>query len=428
MTTQHRKCTACKTTLQGSAGRDQTARDQEGHDPYRDGDVSPEASSEAVIAGLYVHVPFCGHKCGYCDFYSRVDRDRHGPFVAALEAELQHRCQRHSVTPGTLFVGGGTPTVLAPSLWGRLFGRLARLGVGRRLREFTVEANPETVTGGLMDMLVSGGVNRLSIGAQSTHPDLLATLDRHHAADAVARAVGIARDAGIGNLSLDYIFAIPGQTMAMLAADLDAALALEPEHLSFYELTCEPETELARRVANGSIRLAAAELQAEMYEYVMARLDAAGYEHYEISNWARRPTVGDRGSTIEDYRCGHNLVYWRNENWLGLGPSAASHVEGLRWRNAPDLDRYLQQPGNPPTADREQLADERRIGEELMLGLRLRQGVPEDWLAKRLRADDPRRQTIAELIEMGMLERTATHLRLTARGLLVADTVIGKLL
>ena len=371
-------------------------------------------------------MPFCGHKCAYCDFYSVVDPGRHGPFVAALSAELRCRAEQVAPAPRTLFVGGGTPTLLAPALWRRLLGQFQRLGLVRALDEFTVEANPETVTVELVEVLVAGGVNRLSLGAQSAQRQLLATLDRRHGPETVARAVAVARRAGIDNISLDYIFALPGQTPAMLEADIDAAVALAPQHLSFYELTCEPGTELARR----QLRPVPPQLQRRMYERVMHRLDAAGYEHYEISNWALRaapdPCHGPAGSA--DHRCRHNLIYWQNENWLGLGPAAASHVDGFRWKNQPDLARYLQQPGHPPTADHEQLPEPQRIGEHLMLGLRLRQGVPLGWLAQRLPEDDPRQGAIQELTDLGMLERTDTHLRLTRNGLFVADTVIAKLL
>lgn len=383
-----------------------------------------------AIAGVYLHVPFCGRKCGYCDFYSVIDGDPGEAFVAALIAELDSRAEQVPLAPRTIFVGGGTPTLLAPASWRLLLARLERLGAGGTVREFTVEANPESLTEDLASILVAGGVNRVSIGAQTTHPQLLATLDRRHEAATVNRAVASARRAGIANISLDYIFAIPGQTMAMLDADIDAAVALGPEHLSFYELTCERGTELARQVARGLVQTVSAERQRRMYERVIHRLDVAGYEHYEISNWSiRGPARRRQGAAdIVDYRCQHNLVYWRNENWLGFGPSAASGVDGFRWQNQPDLTAYLRQPGDPPTIGHEHLPAPRRIGEQLMLGLRLRQGVSCQWLSQHLPAADPRHVTIEQMIDLDMLERTATHLRLTQRGLFVADTVIAKLL
>ena len=379
------------------------------------------------ISGLYLHVPFCARKCGYCDFYSLVDPSVHEVFVDSLIAEMRSRAASTRLGPGTIYVGGGTPTLLAPVQWARLLSELDRLGVRCDHHEFTVEANPETVTDELIDVLAGGGVNRLSIGAQSSDASLLATLDRRHAPESVARAIDVARRAGIHNISLDYIFAIPGQTIAALDADIDAAVAMEPEHLSFYGLTFESGTELARRVSSGRIVSCPTELERRMYERLMRRLDAAGYEHYEISNWAARSAPG-HSEAGPDRRCQHNLLYWNNGNWLGLGPGAASHVDGIRWRNRPDLAGYLRQSGDPPTTDHERLSESRRIGEQMMLGLRLRQGVSSDWLASNLSADDARRGEIDELIDLGMLERTATHLRLTEQGLFVADTIIAKLL
>jgi len=382
------------------------------------------------IHGLYIHIPFCVRRCCYCDFYSVVDPALHGPFVEALAAEMRHRDDQTKLSPGTIYVGGGTPTVLAPTLWRRLIGEIDLLRTRCDVREFTVEANPETVNAEIVAVLVDGGVDRLSIGAQSACPTLLATLGRRHTPDSVERAVDIARQAGIGNVSLDYIFGIPGQTIAMLDADIDAALTMVPQHLSFYGLTYEPGTELARQVDGHTVRPVLPELERQMYEHLMHRLEAAGYEHYEISNWALSTPPID-GEYVDDgsaWRCRHNLAYWRNVNWLGAGPGAASHVEGFRWKNQPDLKRYIQQPDNPPTTDHERLDESRRVGEQLMLGLRMRQGVLLDWLVSHLHADDDRWQAIDELIGLGMLERTETHLRLTHQGVFVADTVIAKLL
>jgi oxygen-independent coproporphyrinogen-3 oxidase len=344
--------------------------------PHQDGGLAT-----APFAGLYMHIPFCFHKCHYCDFYSIVDsRDRQGWFTEALIAELTNRAADGGLRPETVFVGGGTPTLLRADLWRRLLERMAELGVLDRVREFTVEANPETLSDELLDVLAAGGVNRLSIGAQSFDPALLKTLERWHEPASVERAVSAARRAGIEDVNLDLIFAIPGQTMAGLDADLDRALLLAPTHLACYSLIFEPGTPLARKQQQGRIEPASETHEGAMYERVIDRLDEAGFEQYEISNWARRP----KGHERDSYRCRHNLLYWHNANWLGVGPSAASHRSGRRWKNIAHLGAYIAQAPNPTVVDDETLAPDQQIGEQLMLALRTMDGITLDWLDRTL--------------------------------------------
>jgi len=385
------------------------------------------------IHGLYLHLPFCFHKCHYCDFYSVVDRpapgsssqdpdsantnDRQAAFTLRLIQELEYRSQQVILRPKTVFIGGGTPTLLRPDLWRQLLDALHRCVAFDDVREFTVEANPETVNPPLMDLLVEGRVNRISIGAQSFNPGLLHTLERWHDPVNVVKSVRMARDAGIDHVNLDLIFAIPQQTLEMLDTDLDTALGLEPDHLSCYSLTYEPHTAMTARLNAGRVTRMDEELEHRMYARVIDRLAAAGYEHYEISNWAR-----------PGRRCAHNLGYWHNQNWLGLGPSAASHIDGHRWKNQPHLGQYLASTPEPPMTDQEHLPANESVGEQLMLLLRLREGVAQTWLDRHLSQGDPRHNAITELIQIDMLEQTQTHLRLTERGLFVADHVIAKLL
>lgn len=298
-----------------------------------------------------------------------------------------------------------------------------RLGIltSKDEQEFTVEANPETVTPELMHALVAGGVNRVSIGAQSFDRDSLKALERWHDPESVPRTVQIIRDAGLTNFSLDLIFAIPGQTLAMLDRDLDALVALEPTHLSTYGLTYEPNTPLTAKLRVGQVSRVDEDLEREMYELILTKLEAAGYEHYEVSNWAK-------ADPDTDYRCRHNLAYWHNKNWLGVGPSAASHVKGQRWRNAPNLSQYLAGSPDPPMQDHEQLDAAGRFAEQLMLGLRLREGIDAEWFDQHPALRDDQRETVNEWINLGVLERTHGQLRLTRKGLFVADTVIAKLL
>lgn len=386
-------------------------------------------SNPPVCAGVYLHIPFCFHKCHYCDFYSIVEDDeaRQSDFTDRLIQELRLRASQFRLRPRAIFAGGGTPTYLKPHLWDRLLAAMHALLPMHGVREFTVEANPETVTPELMQRLVAAGVNRVSIGAQSFHPHLLKTLERWHDPAAVPKAVQLIREAGISNINLDLIFAIPGQTLDTLRADLDAALALEPQHLSCYGLTYEPNTAMTQRLKMGQVDATDEETERQMYALVLGTLDAAGFEQYEVSNWARRGT--------DDRRCQHNLLYWHNENWIGIGAAAASHVDGHRWKNQPHLGKYLasgsvstDDPGEPPITDYEHLPEARRLGEQLMLGLRLREGIAEDWLEAHLPLRDARRGMIVELKQIGMLESVAGRLRLTQRGLFVADAVIARLL
>ncbi len=428
------------------------------------------------VHGLYLHVPFCFHKCHYCDFYSLVEPkgkpDRQEQFTDALTAEINHQAKSYRLKPTTIFVGGGTPTLLRPDLWARLLNAMRSAGVLDSTTEFTVEANPETVTPELMAVLSAGGVNRVSLGAQSFNLDQLKTLERWHDPDTVPKAVAMVRDAGITNFNLDLIFAIPGQTIDLLDKDLDAALALKPTHLSCYSLIFEPNTPLTQKMKMGRISPVGEDLEKQMYNHVLHRLEDEGFEHYEVSNWAKRVSgVGDRVSAAHnavpkrnegtgnsqqsalsnqpsdlspphasstdtryptpDTRpnlCQHNMAYWTNQNWLGLGPAAASHIAGTRWKIEPHLGRYLAGSPTPPTTDHEQLPPRQRIGEQIMLGLRLREGLQLGWVKQNIPPNDPRNNTIDEMIQLNLLERTDTHLRLTRNGLFLADSVIAKLL
>ena len=371
--------------------------------------------------GAYVHVPFCLHKCHYCDFYSFVDTRRQQPaFTRRLVEEMEAASEFLTKPLETVFVGGGTPTLLEVALWRELLEAMDHLLPREPGAEFTVEANPETGSAELMDVLAAGGVNRMSVGAQSFQRQHLETLERRHEPANVGRSMRLARAAGIVDLNLDLIFAIPGQHLGEWLADLDAALALEPTHLSCYSLMYEPNTPLTAKMRAGEVKRVDEDLEAEMYEAAIDRLAAAGFEHYEVSNWAR-----------PGHRCRHNLLYWRNEPWWPLGPSASGHVEGIRWKNAPHLGDYLRVRPWPPITDVERLDEDGRVGEALMLGLRLMEGVTLDQLDGLLAVGvrgPHRTAAIDRHIAAGLLRRSATHLHLTRRGLLLADTVLADLL
>jgi len=378
----------------------------------------------ATVGGVYLHIPFCFHKCHYCDFYSIVDdRDRQRAFTDRLIAEARAAGEWIDGPIRTIFVGGGTPTMLAGEHWSRLLVALHDAFDLSDLTEFTVEANPETVTADLPAILAEGGVNRVSIGCQSFNRAHLRTLERRHEPANVARAMDLFRAAGIERINLDLIFAIPGQTLDDWRTDLDAALALGPGHLSAYGLMYEPNTPLTRKQQQGRIHRVDADLEAAMYRLTMQRLAAAGFDHYEISNWARGT----------DQRCRHNLLYWRSENWFALGPSASGHLDGVRWKNLPHLGRYLAAPhaaAHPrvgvPITEVERLDADAAVAERLMMWLRLRDGVPRDWLETHLNPD--RRAVLEALIARGLLASTSSAVRLTDRGVMLADSVVAELL
>jgi oxygen-independent coproporphyrinogen-3 oxidase len=379
------------------------------------------ASRRRPVLSLYVHVPFCFHKCHYCDFYSLVDRrDRQDPFTDALVAELRALAP-HAGPLESVFVGGGTPTLLRPDLWRRLldaFHGAYRLAPDA---EFTVECNPETASPELMGVLAAGGVNRLSVGAQSFDERHLKTLERWHDPASVPRALALAHDAGIHRLSVDLIFAIPGQTLDDWRRDLDAALALPVEHLSGYGLTYEPGTAMTTRLERGDVEPAGEDLEAAMYEATLEAAAQAGFRRYEVSNLARaEPGEGPTPRAASR----HNLAYWRGESWLAAGPSASAHVEGWRWKNVPRVDEWMAgvRAGGSPVVDLEPPDERRALAERLMMGLRLAEGIDTPVHAGALRAAIERERGA------GLLDERDGRLTLTERGFLLADGVIARLI
>ena len=371
--------------------------------------------------GMYVHVPFCRHKCHYCDFYSFVDaQDRQEEFVARMEIELQQwaRVQRGELQ--TLCVGGGTPTMLRPELLDRMLSALRGALKWRAGAEWTVEANPETVSEHIAHVLAKHCVTRVSLGAQSFQPELLAALERTHDPASVARAVGRLRQAGIKGINLDLIYAVPGATIDLWRSDLQATMELNPEHMSCYGLMYESNTPLGVRHKRGEVKAIGEDAEVQMHELAARMLADAGYEHYEISNWAK-----------PGHRCQHNISYWKNHNWFAAGPAASGHIDGLRWRNVPRLADWLQTSGFAPVQDVERLDVDGQVGETFMMGLRLLDGMAcervDELLAKGARAT-VRRIAIAKFSADGLLEQVDGRLRLSARGRMLASEVAIALL
>ena len=351
---------------------------------------------------LYVHLPFCAHRCGYCDFVTVVGREgQHGAYVDALLRELELERGHLADEVETIFLGGGTPTFTALPELVRLLEALPAA------EEVTVEANPETVTPEVAAALRAAGVTRVSLGAQSFRPELLRVLERAARPDDVRRACARLRDAGFDNLSLDLIYGIPGQTVADLEADLTDALALEPEHFSCYELEAKPGTRFTH--AWGEELARQADAMEDYFERVVARLTAAGYRWYETANFCR----GDRRSR-------HNLAYWLGRDYLGLGVGAVSTLGDERRRNTPKLARYLD-----GALDREieALDADVRARERLMLGLRLDEPLPLAGIAHAL---DP--AGLARVERLGLAEHDDALLALTERGRFLGDAVTAELM
>ncbi|NPB10002.1 MAG: radical SAM family heme chaperone HemW [Thermodesulfobacteria bacterium] len=371
-------------------------------------------------AGLYLHVPFCRRKCPYCDFFSLPVSDPPvEEYLRALKKELELRREElEGLVFTTFYVGGGTPSLLPPWFYEELFSFLAgRLSFAPEER--TLEANPEGLTPSLLKeyrLLF----NRLSLGAQSFSPEGLRVLGRLHTVEQTKEAVLRAQEAGFQNLSLDLIFAWPGQTVEMLAREIEEALSLAPEHLSCYELTVEPGTPFEQAFRRGTLRKPREEEILAMFSLLWERLAAAGFEHYEISNYAR-----------PGRRCLHNLFYWRAEPYLGLGAGAASFLGGRRTKNLEDLKGYLSalEQGRRPVGEEEELDSEALFREAVVLGLRLREGVLRRELRERFGFDLAQyyAREIPFLEARGLVHWDGERLRLTARGLLLANVVFREL-
>ncbi len=364
---------------------------------------------------LYVHLPFCSSRCGYCDFVTVVGRDgEHDRYVDALLRELE--LERALLAPrlDSVYLGGGTPTLTHPLALQRLLAALPPAD------EVTIEMNPETAMPELARLLSRNGVTRVSIGAQTFHMHLLDVLQRRARPDDVRRAVQVVRDAGIDNISLDLIYGIPGQEPADLARDLAEALALEPEHVSAYELEAKPGTRFTH--AYGAELERQAESMETYFERVVETLTAAGYRWYETANFCRAQS---KDTQSRDLRAKHNLGVWLGRDYLGIGVGAVSTIENRRWRNAPSLHRYVAalERGERPPRELEPLPVEVRDTERVMLGLRLDEPLPLAGLQASLDQSELERLTRGGLVAQG-----DGSLTLTKRGRFLGGGVTARLL
>ncbi|WP_428847713.1 radical SAM family heme chaperone HemW [Nocardia tengchongensis] len=375
--------------------------------------------------GIYIHVPFCATRCGYCDFNTYTAGELGSSsspqsWFEALRGELATAAREFDALPTstpaveTVFVGGGTPSLLGGD---GLAGVLDAIRDNFTLApgaEVTTESNPESTSPEFFERLRAAGYTRISLGMQSAAQHVLKILDRTHTPGRAVAAAREARAAGFDHVNLDLIYGTPGETDADLDASLDAVLSAGVDHISAYSLIVEDGTALARRVRRGELPAPDDDVLAARYERIDSRLAAAGLHWYEVSNWA----ASDAG------RCRHNLGYWDGGDWLGAGPGAHSHVGGLRWWNVKHPARYADQvaTGGLPAAGWEALTDEERYTERVMLTVRLHTGLPLDDL------DAAGRAAAAKVVADGLAEIVADRLLLTDRGRLLADGVVRTLL
>jgi oxygen-independent coproporphyrinogen III oxidase len=410
--------------------------------------------NELPAMGLYLHIPFCERKCPYCDFNTYAGLEMHfQELVNALADEMSRwREPLHNRTLSTVFIGGGTPTVLEEAQLAQL---IAAVDANFDLTpgcEITCEANPGTVDQAKFAALRRLGVNRLSMGVQSFQPQELSFLGRIHDVADVHRAFAAARAAGFANINLDFIFGLPHQTIDNWENTLDQALQLGPEHLSLYSLIVEPDTPLHHWVQLGKIDAPDDDLAADLYELAIAKLAAAGYVQYEVSNWARADN-GPSGDVLQDhaetptYACRHNLIYWRNDDYLGVGPGAHSHLHSgartssasqgalceQRWANRKPVPGYIKRmrAGVAVEEFREEIDPRLAMGETMMLGLRLlREGVSRSRFAARhgQAVDAMFGVELRQLAERGLLMWDDHRIRLTPAGLLLGNRVFAEFL
>lgn len=359
---------------------------------------------------LYLHIPFCHHICPYCGFYKHkpgnlANRD----FVDAILTEARLRTAGGQPAPETVYFGGGTPSLLSPALLERLMKGLAGPFDLSHVREWTIEANPATFDFEKASLMRDLGADRISLGVQSFQPGTLKTLGRDHSPAEAITAYEILRQAGFRNISIDLMFSIPGQTPGLWQADLDQAVLLQPDHFSAYNLTYEEDTEFLTRHQSGDLDTDE-DRDADLFYQAIDFLEASGYGHYEISNYARA-----------GFESQHNRSYWAGADYLGLGPGAVSTINGQRWKTLPDTAAYVSasQGGFDTRTDIEILSDEDRRTEAIALRLRTREGLPMTLL--------PSLDPLESLVQQGLVEYMEGNLVLTRAGKALADPIAAEL-
>ena len=388
-----------------------------------------EKQANLSPTAIYVHIPFCAKHCAYCDFNTYVEKaqaaivgqttDAICRDIERTAAELRHEAALQPVE--TVFFGGGTPTFLSGTQLTQIMRTIRDQFPVAETAEISSEANPGSSDAEKFAAMRQAGFNRLSVGVQAFDDTLLKALDRFHTAGEAENALAMARQAGFTNLNLDLMFGLPKQTMAHWQATLERALALGTEHLSLYALTLEAGTRFERLYAGGKLELPDEDAELAMYERSIERLTSAGYEHYEVSNFAR-----------PGFRSRHNQVYWRNEAYLGFGPGAVSYSGGRRWKRERLPNRYIEKIGAALdlSVESETLDADGTLGETMMLGLRLRDGLPMRRIRDRFGLEPLEKfaPQIKNLTLRGLLEQQNDALRLTHAGLLLANEALSAFL
>jgi oxygen-independent coproporphyrinogen-3 oxidase len=385
--------------------------------------VQPPAKIESQIESLYVHVPFCAQKCSYCAFYSEASSgEMMSRYVAALVREMELVAQ--DLKPKTIFFGGGTPSILNLRQWETILRAMERLNL-LGAEEFTVECNPATVSLDKAKLFREFGVNRVSMGVQSLDENLLERLGRIHSRDQVFKSFNILRAAGFENLNVDLMFAIPSQTMEIWSDTLHEAIALQSEHVSSYEVIYEDDTPLFHQLQAGEFSVDE-DLACDMYDELVKRTTAAGFQQYEIANFAKRSDAITPEPSIPHFACRHNVNYWRGGFFYGLGPAATGYVRGVRARNWANMQLYCEQleRGKRAIESSEELSPLRRAGETAAFGLRMNAGWPFEEFRRTTNFDlrEGWNSEMEQLVQRNWGTRDENHFQLTPQGLRFADS------
>lgn len=370
------------------------------------------------MAGLYLHIPFCSRKCHYCNFViTRAgSAEKHSHFLDALEREMDAAAPlARGLRFETLYVGGGTPSALSIGESRRVLAAVGRCFDVASDAEITWEANPADTHREKAAAWKSFGVNRVSLGAQSFHDDTLKRLNRDHDAAGIREAFGALRAEGFSNVSLDLMLSLPGDTLDRVRESLEAAVELSPEHISLYELVIEPGTVFERLFKRGRLALPKEDTELEALVFARDFLKEKGYTHYELLSYAK-----------SGYASRHNLIYWKNEEYLSFGPGATSYRQGRRWKTALSVEEYMKkaEKGDWTAAEEETLAEDKKEIESLLLALRLSEGVSIARFAKTLNALKP---AVDGLVVQGLVVHDGAKLKLTPRGQFFAETVFTEL-
>ncbi len=370
-----------------------------------------------LVKSLYLHIPFCTQICHYCDFNKFfIQNQPVDGYIQSLLKEMDLYDLSQNEPLSTVFIGGGTPSALEPSqLEQLLFSMKEKIKLSADY-EYTVEANPGDLSKEKLRIMKEAGVNRLSLGVQSFNEELLKKIGRAHNVKDVYETIDMAREEGFENISIDLIYSLPGQTLGDLEDTIDRALKLDLPHFSAYSLIIEPKTVFYIMLNKGKLSLPGEDAEASMYEYVMQRLEEAGYSQYEISNFARK-----------GYESRHNLVYWNNEEYYGLGAGAHGYLEAVRYHNHGPLKKYMNaiEDGRKPIIEQITVTRKEQMEEEMFLGLRKMEGVSPELFQKRFSADinDVFGETINKMIMQGLLELSDGRIKLTQSGKLMGNEV-----